>query len=446
MRKTWNDTVKGNACRNGVLPLLLSLALAVRLQGAPPSHAPGEWKGGPYPERTDWEVIYEERFENPIPADTGTWQRVPYDDAKSAQGPLDDNGASFFIRGGDVFRMALSEVKTYRKEVTFGRDGWLTLSYSARDENGDGTVDHTPSFQTERMEGRPVGVLETNQHGGLLLRSTQPLPKRYRIEYELVSREFMESGPGDKTNAPWVGPSGTAGRWSDTSRVNGFYQLAIVDYANPSPRNNRWIHDRRKVCIDEFHDPRTLFDTWSPRRHTYYSAFENTLNMFFASPGRSYSLFMMETPGGIVYSNEGGRTEVASVGELVPGAMQAQRYRFAIERDERGYTLEARGPFKDAGEVTYRFHRDFVQKDAQGKERPIWHYNQTPEEYDGRFDEIWKYEGPFEHQGSKEYAIRSWPAGSAYPDHFIIGDPHTNYYAVRARVANLKLSVPRGQP
>jgi hypothetical protein len=197
------------------------------------------------------------------------------------------------------------------------------------------------------------------------------------------------------------------------------------------------------VCIDEYRDPSRPFDTWDPLAKQYHPAFENTLNMFFATPSPLYSLFMMETPGGIAYSNEDGRTEVCSVGEIEPRAMPLQRYRFAIERDERGYTLEVRGVFKNAGLQTYRYHRDFVQSDSHGKPRPIWHYNQTPQEYDGRFDELWTSKGPYDYQGAKQYTIHSWPAGSAYPDFFIIGDPHTNYYSVKARVADLKLFVPK---
>lgn len=416
--------------------------LAVKFSSAQTLAAPGEWKGGPYPQRTDWQLVHEETFSTPIPEDPTGWKHVSYEDPGSARGPMDDNGAYFHIMGGPKFEQALKSVSTYRKDVSFGQDQWLTLSYSARDENGDGIPDHPPTFRTEQIDGGGVGLLQSDQHGGLLIRSTHALPARYRIEYELVTREFADSGPGDTTNAPWT-TAGTATKWSDTSQVKGFYDLAIVDYADPSPRNNRWIHDRRKVCIDEYHDPATPFDTWDPKEKRYYPAFENTLNMFFATPSKLYSYFMIETPGGIVYSREDGRTEVISVGEIQPRVMPQQRYRFAIERDERGYTLEVRGPFKNAGLQTYRFHRDFVQKDSNGKERPIWHYNQTAQEYDGRFDETWTFNGPYDYRGTREYSFHSWPKESSYPDYFIIGDPHTNYYGVKARVANLKMFVAR---
>lgn len=34
-----------------------------------------------------------------------------------------------------------------------------------------------------------------------------------------------------------------------------------------------------------------------------------------------------------------------------------------------------------------------------------------------------------------------WPEGSAYPDNFIIGNPHINYYEGSAQIDNLRLYV-----
>ena len=36
----------------------------------------------------------------------------------------------------------------------------------------------------------------------------------------------------------------------------------------------------------------------------------------------------------------------------------------------------------------------------------------------------------------------TWPAGSEYPDTFIIGDPHLNFYEGRAVVDDITLLVP----
>jgi len=41
-----------------------------------------------------------------------------------------------------------------------------------------------------------------------------------------------------------------------------------------------------------------------------------------------------------------------------------------------------------------------------------------------------------------EKLVHTWPAESAYPDFFIIGDPHTNYYEGIAFIDDIRLYVP----
>jgi len=109
-------------------------------------------------------------------------------------------------------------------------------------------------------------------------------------------------------------------------------------------------------------------------------------------------------------------------------------YSFAIERNSSGYTLEASGNFARVGEKTLRFFRPFV---VNGK--PIWHYNVKPSEYQGQFNHDlkqlnWAY-------GSTVFEDQ-WPAGSAYPDYFVIGDLYTNVYEGKASLADIRLFVP----
>ena len=112
-----------------------------------------------------------------------------------------------------------------------------------------------------------------------------------------------------------------------------------------------------------------------------------------------------------------------------------ETYRFAIERANGGYTLEMSGTFARIGQATLRYRRAFVQDGL-----PIWHYNQTAAEYDGAFNADWTYPGNF-----GTFVDRSvWPAGSAYPDYFMIGDPHTNFYEGKATIDDIRLYVPAG--
>jgi len=112
-------------------------------------------------------------------------------------------------------------------------------------------------------------------------------------------------------------------------------------------------------------------------------------------------------------------------------------YTFAIERNSTGYTLEASGNFARVGQKTLRFFRPFVVDDE-----PIWHYNVKPEEYDGRFNNDLK-------QVNWDYGSMTWedqwPAGSAYPDYFVIGDLYTNVYEGKASLTDIRYYEPAAE-
>ena len=92
------------------------------------------------------------------------------------------------------------------------------------------------------------------------------------------------------------------------------------------------------------------------------------------------------------------------------------------------------GNFVHAGRKTIRFHRPFIVDGL-----PIWHYNSAPHEYDGRFNADLVQNDAY---GSHTWPDQ-WPAGSAYPDYFIIGDPYTNVYEGTATLTDIRLYVPR---
>ena len=96
--------------------------------------------------------------------------------------------------------------------------------------------------------------------------------------------------------------------------------------------------------------------------------------------------------------------------------------------------MEISGPFRHIGDVALRYHHDFVEDG-----RPVWHYNQSSAEYDGDFDRSLTYTGPT----GKYVDEHIWPEGSAYPDSFIVGDPHLNFYEGSAVVDDIRLFVPK---
>lgn len=403
-----------------------------------------------------WRLVHEETFEKSLTDSSTSWVIDPLGkNSPWATDHLGDDGDFFHINGGDEFRKQLRSFQIYRKRFRFGENGWLTAELAARGHS-KGKPDNPPSLQSGKLNGRSVGLLiDPDSFDGVVIHPTDALPIRYRIEYELVAYEFGGSRKGDwkrggringyrndgvQTTHPWSwGHDKTISlsdeQWPNVRGANGFYYLAIVDYPNPAPHNNVFIHTHRKVVIDSYNvQGPGGWEVCDPVAKTYSISDDNVLHMFFAIPGSSLeSKAVMQTECGIAYGNESGRTQFVGVAKMRPELMPGKTYRFAIERDAKGYTLEASGDFASIGQHTFRYHRDFI---AEG--RPIWHYNQTPEEYDGSFEKPWTYKGPF-----GDIAIdHSWPKGSAYPDYFVIGDPHLNYYAGTAAIGPIRLYVP----
>jgi hypothetical protein len=116
---------------------------------------------------------------------------------------------------------------------------------------------------------------------------------------------------------------------------------------------------------------------------------------------------------------------------MLPEVMPDEFYTFAIERNQTGYTLEASGNFARVGNKTLRFYRPFIVDDV-----PIWHYNVDPSEYSGEYNNDLVQED-FAY-GSMTWPDE-WPAGSAYPDYFAIGDVYTNAYEGSASLTDIRL-------
>jgi hypothetical protein len=98
------------------------------------------------------------------------------------------------------------------------------------------------------------------------------------------------------------------------------------------------------------------------------------------NPGRggltgNQQLFMTTCSNGVA------EPTLSTAAEMQPELMPGQDYVFAIERSTTAYTLEVTGNFARSGQRTLRFTRPFVAEN-----RPIWHYNVTPGEYDGRYN------------------------------------------------------------
>jgi hypothetical protein len=422
-----------------------------------------------------WTLVAHEGFDRPLRVDRAPWRLDP-------QGPrspwhvdaFDDDGEAWRKISGSLFERQLATLNVFRKRVAFGRRGWLTAEVAAVDKDRDGRPDSRPGLSTAALpDGRRVArISEPSWDAGVLIRPTRPLPPRYRVEMTLRGIDFGGERGGRfdyggkhngytrkpcKTRYPWTFqgalPGGTRCDYPDVTRENGFYYLTILDYATPAPHGNPGIHYRRKVIMDGYYSDDDRWKnagTCNPKTGRIYRTFDGTfngVNALFARGDRfreaannnvSNEYYIKTACGNVSMDEPYGpgrrfRGHLTSA-ELRPELLPKAAYRFAVERGRTGYTLEMSGPFLHVGQTTLRVHHRFVEDG-----RPIWHYNQTPGEYDGRFDRRLTHRGP----AGTYTTEHSWPEGSAYPDSFIIGDPHLNYYEGSAYVDDIRLYVPR---
>lgn len=415
------------------------------------------------PEAAGWTLLREETFDSDLGVDGVDWEVDPLTpDSKWAVDHLDDNSRYFEVKGGEAFGEHLDSFDLLRKRVTAGEDDWLTIELATRDYDGTGAGEDAPTVE---VRDGAAHLIEPSWDGGIVITGTETLPEEYRIEYELKGVDFGGKrdgsweydgkyngyAPGDcKTNFPWVREGDydqdgehdrCAEPFGDVTAENGYYFLAIMDYANPAPHNNIFIHNHRKVGMDSY----SVDGSWAEKYKVcnpktgelidYPDSTANGINQIFfdgsayREPDFGYNEFVMPTECGVRYGEDPDATIVATA-EIQPELMPEETYTFAIERTTEGYATEMTGNFKYIGQATLRYERPFVAEDG----RPIWHYNQSPEEYDGAFDKEMTFSGPH-----GEYTEHMWPADSAYPDNFVIGDPHVNFYEGSAVIDNLRL-------
>jgi hypothetical protein len=422
---------------------------------------------------TRWRLLAEETFDHQLPIDAAPWVRDP----NGVHSPwhvdgLDDDGEVWNVISGPAFEQALKTFDVYRKRVTFGQDGWLTAEIAAQDKDKNGSPDSHPTLRRTMLNGEPVGLIdEPSWDAGVLIRPTHVLPPRYRVEVTLRRIDFGGERDGDLrydgkyngyrqrpcvTGYPWTFTGAVPGQSRcespDVRNQNGFYYLGILDYATPAPHGNPGIHHHRKVVLDGYNSVAPwsrrygICDTSSQRIISVKKGNLNDINALFIRGDKFrqgnnnisneyyYKTECGDFSGDSSWGPRGRLHDILSAAELHPETMPSSPYTFAIERGKDSYTVELTGPFRGDGRTTLRYTHKFVEDG-----RPVWHYNQTADEYDGRFDRSLTYTGP----AGKYVDKHIWPSSSAYPDSFIIGDPHLNFYEGSAVVDDIKLLVPQ---
>lgn len=419
------------------------------------------------PDQDGWELLRSEKFSKPLSAkdDTGWFANKDEAGTDYDVDAYDNDGEFFKTFGGQEFEQGLAGMALYRRSYSFGEDGWLTAELAARDTDNDGRPNKLPSFGRATVPGAgPVGRFEVPSHNsGVVLRSTEALPEKYRIEVTLKTLDFGGKRDGSwhydgkingyepsecSTNFPWSGsPKWDYSRpeceWADVTKdANGYYFLSIMDFDRPAPHNNTFVHQRRKVVMDGYNrynltgDGLRYCDPRSGDLKPYEWGSGNGVNMLFMTPFRRYSSapgteYLMKSECGTTFG--GG---IVSQVDLVPEMMPKSDYRFAVERLDDSYVLEIEGFFRNVGWARYRYEQPF-----DDGIHPIYHYNQSSDDYDGRYNDDWTYG-----DGEKQFTDRDiWPKGSSYPDYFMMGIPHMNFYEGSASIDGVKLFVPSGE-
>ncbi|UOE45066.1 hypothetical protein [Agromyces larvae] len=429
---------------------------------------------------TKWKVLHAEDFQaDAVDTDQSEWVRYDYD--RPFDTIMDDAGDWWKNDYGPEWEEnVLNSFGTYRKNVQFGTDGWLTATLSARDTEGAGSPQEPPRISTTELSTgeKALRIDSPNSYDGAFVTTTEKLPPEYRLEYHLKTLDFGGERNGSifydgkengytpteqcKTQFPYAEGIGTPGWNSDPTNpdpcawqsvvdgpfgYNAFHLLGIVDFDNPEPANLHFWHYRRKILMDSFAQHPDRVGSGSGGRvcnpadntsYDYRDSTANVIDMWFNglpnfTPGK----------GGITGNSQWFSTTCTrglpvpispyAAAEMKPEIMPDSDYVFAVERSATGYTLEVTGDFLHAGHQTLRFYSPFI-----GGATPIWHYNNTPEQYDGRYNRALVQNGV---HGQQQWADQ-WPDDSAYPDFPIIGDPYTDAGEGSATIDSIRLLVP----
>ena len=280
-----------------------------------------------------------------------------------------------------------------RTTVPLGSDGWLVAEIYTRHASPI-LVDYIDVVPDPSDAANTVLRLASPDHtDGVILRTRDPLPVSYELSYRIGYMSFGGDGPangydGGEQSGPWDTP--------DATDHNGFYWLAVMDTL-PVPHNNRWSHHHRKFFID----------TWNNRRDEFGINIAGIDGTATSDPrfGRDF----------IAYDGKHWRTGEGI--RPVDHYFSEEWYEVRLRKTETGYQFSISGRFRNQGHGTLSGELDAL------KTCPF-HFRFGPSVSAPAREEC--AEGPRARVGNKLFD--PWPAGPEYPDFFMIGDPHINYY------------------
>src|SRR4051812_929489 len=358
------------------------------------------------PPASGWSVAWKEDFEAlAIPA--AEWQP----DSRPDDGPYSDDGL-FFRRQGIVAPTA------YRATVPFGASQWLTAESYTRSAGAS----FADRFSVVKDPGSPANhalrIASPAHTDATVIRPTQPLPAKYRVSLRIGFADFgdgkagLNGYAGGEMAEPWLA--------GDSIGQNGFYWLTILD-SMPRPHNNVWIHHHRKIVIDADNN----FPAWT-------EIFDGTgFKLDGQHPVSMIALDGTQDPhdlyGPPFLCWSGGQWQPSGAIRSVDAYLPGEWYRASIERDGTRFTLEISGRFQYGGQQTYRASIDAAAA-------CVWHYDRTSAEASSRC------------ANSRSSAALGpdfpyWPADATWPDWFMFGDPHANFYRGSVLYDDVQLEV-----
>lgn len=323
--------------------------------------------------------LHSEDFEEFPFVNINTWIKDPNENT----GP--------YTEAGEYYQeLKIHPPAALRSSVIIGSDDWLVAEIYTRTKNPI-LIDYLDIINDPSTPNNRVLKLSTPDHtDGVILRPSRPLPEKYQLSFKVG---FIDYGDETKLNGYNEG-SEMAEPWREGSSVghNGFYWLAIMDQL-PKPHNNIWSHHHRKFVID----------SWNRKEH------HNTVNVI-ALDGISETHKAYGKKFISYVDNQWQKISDTPVDNYLPN----EWYTVSFTRTSSFYKFSITGKFKKSGQTTYKDTIDL-------RKNCIFHYNQTPQEQstvcvDNRTQTFL----------GKEFT--SWPINSSYPDYFMIGEPHINYY------------------
>ena len=349
-----------------------------------------------------WRTMFREDFESlalapaPFSADP-----VPDD------GPFSDGGA--FFRGRGAMPPA-----AFRSSYPIGQGGWLTVESYTRGAS-TAPADLASVVADPAGGGKVLRIASPAHTDATVIRPTMPLPERYRVSLRVGHADFgdgqgMNGYTGGETAEPWLS--------DDATGENGFYWLAILD-AMPRPHVNAWTLHHRKVCIDSDSNRDAWSEVWNGT--AFVASGERPIFMI-ALDGASLGDELTGNPF-LPYAN--GMVQPSGSVRAVDAYKPGTWYDVSIEKNAGHYTLTISGDFRHGGQKAYTARFDYAAD-------CVFHYNQTAADV-GRCASTATY--------PSVPGAPLWPAGVAYPDYFMLGDPHVNFYEGRVHYDDLTLEV-----